>query len=111
MMCMMGNVIMNIFGIILIFLCNVDRLVIIFIKNLLNLFMIYYYIVYIIVVKCIFYFEFCKLILNFFIYVILFCFCLGCWFLDMFVFNFYGKYILKEGEGCLFFDYRCWFMV
>lgn len=50
MLCMVGNVILNIFGIILIFVCYVDWLVIIFIKNVLGLILIYYYIVYIIVV-------------------------------------------------------------
>lgn len=108
MMCMTGNVIMNTLGITSIFLCNVDRSVTIFTKNLLNLFTTYYHTVYIIVAKRTPHSEFCKSISNLSIHVILFCSCLGRWFLDMFVLNSHGKYILKEGEGCLFPDHRCW---
>lgn len=108
MLCMTGNVIMNTMGITSIFLCNVDRSVTIFTKNLLNLFATYYHTVYILVARRTPQSEFCKSISNLSIHVILFCSGLGRWFLDMFVLNSHGKYILKEGEGCLFSDHKYW---
>lgn len=105
---MASKVVMSILGCTSIFICLVDKPRTIFTKNLLDLILTLYHSVYIRVARRMPQFEFDKSIANLSIHVILFCSCLGRWFLQTFILSSEGMHIFEEGKQCLFTDRRSW---
>lgn len=89
---MASKVVMSILGCTSIFVCFVDKPITIFTKNVLDLILTFYHTVYIIVAWRTPQFEFDKSITNLSIHVILFCSCLGRWFLQTFILSSAGMY-------------------
>lgn len=108
MVCMAGNVIMNILGCASVLVCHVERPITIFTKNILNLCLTYYHTMYITVARRIPHLVLCKSGTVLFIHILMFCSFLGRWLLQTFLLSSQGMYILKEGEACLFPNEKSW---
>ena len=100
--CMAGNVIMNTLGCSSVIVCNVDRPITIFIKNILSLLLTYYHTMYITVARRIPPRVLCQSSTIRFLHVLMFCCFHGRWLLQTFFLSSEGMYILREGRACLF---------
>ncbi|XP_056015765.1 uncharacterized protein LOC130053134 isoform X2 [Ostrea edulis] len=102
--CMAGNVVMNTIGIISVSICHVERRKTIFTKNLLNLFMVFYHTVYIMMARRIPSNTLRNKPVTLSVHIVFFVAYAGRWFLLTFILSTQGKYLLQEGQQCLFSD-------
>ncbi|XP_056015774.1 uncharacterized protein LOC130053140 [Ostrea edulis] len=102
--CMAGNVVNNTIGIISVSICHVERPKTIFTKNSLNLFMVFYHTVYIMMARRIPSNALRNKPVTLSVHIVFFVSYAGRWFLLTFILSTQGKYLLQEGQQCLFSD-------